>query len=113
MGIGRAGLSSLPTEIVLLLSTTAQWPVSSRRLLVSCPRHAFRVRRCNELQILLDRIKPVNGSVASLYEQVEEHVRPWIKIVDGVQDDQTDRAPAPISLHKLKQSLAKLLLEQN
>ncbi|CAF0828089.1 unnamed protein product [Adineta steineri] len=68
---------------------------------------------CNELQILLDRIKPISGSVASLYEQVEKHVRPWIKILDGIQDENTHKSQGHISLHKLKQSLEKLLLEQN
>jgi len=68
---------------------------------------------CNELQILLDRMKPINGSIASLYEQVEKHVRPWIKILDGIQDEDTNKSHAHISLTKLKQSLEKLLLEHN
>jgi hypothetical protein len=58
-------------------------------------------------------MKPVNGSIASLYEQVEKHVRPWIKILDGIQDENTNKIPGHISLEKLKQSLEKLLLEHN
>jgi len=73
----------------------------------------FILNRCNELQILLDRMKPINGSIASLYEQVEKHVRPWIKILDGIQDENIDKSQAHISLIKLKQSLEKLLLEHN
>ena len=71
--------------------------------------------RCNELQTLLDRMKPSNGSMVSLYEQVEEHVRPWINIVDGIQNEnvKTPSSSSTISLQKLKQSLEKLLLEQN
>jgi hypothetical protein len=58
-------------------------------------------------------MKPVNGSIASLYEQVEKHVRPWIKILDGIQDENTNKIQGHISLEKLKQSLEKLLLEHN
>jgi hypothetical protein len=60
-------------------------------------------------------MKPINGSMVSLYEQVEEHVRPWINIVDGIQNEnvKTPSSSSTISLQKLKQSLEKLLLEQN
>jgi hypothetical protein len=58
-------------------------------------------------------MKPINGSVASLYEQVEKHVRPWIKILDGGQDENINKSQGHISLQKLKQSLEKLLLEHN
>ena len=61
-------------------------------------------------------MKPINGSMVSVYEQVEEHVRPWINIVDGVQNENvkpSSSSSATISLQKLKQSLEKLLLEQN
>jgi len=58
-------------------------------------------------------MKPINGSIASLYEQVEKHVRPWIKILDGIQDENIDKSQTHISLTKLKQSLEKLLLEHN
>ena len=75
--------------------------------------HFFFFNRCNELQILLDRIKPINGSVASLYEQVEKHVRPWIKILDEVPNENINKPQGNISLQKLKQSLEKLLLEHN
>ncbi|CAF0744558.1 unnamed protein product [Rotaria sp. Silwood1] len=68
---------------------------------------------CNELQILLDRMKPINGSIASLYEQVEKHIRPWIKLLDDIQNDNSNKPQANISLQKLKQSLEKLLLEHN
>lgn len=57
--------------------------------------------------------------MVSLYEQVEEHVRPWINIVDGIQSDDvktsssSTSSSSTISLQKLKQSLEKLLLEQN
>lgn len=73
----------------------------------------FILNRCNELQILLDRMKPINGSIASLYEQVEKHIRPWIKILDETQDENTNKPQVHISLTKLKQSLEKLLLEHN
>lgn len=70
--------------------------------------------RCNELQILLDRMKPITGSIASLYEQVEKHVRPWIRILDHqVQDENSLPSQGHISLIKLKRSLEKLLLEEN
>ncbi|CAF0971026.1 unnamed protein product [Rotaria sordida] len=68
---------------------------------------------CNELQILLDRMKPINGSIASLYEQVEKHIRPWIKLFDEIQNDNINKSQVNISLQKLKQSLEKLLLEHN
>ncbi|CAF4191135.1 unnamed protein product, partial [Rotaria sp. Silwood2] len=68
---------------------------------------------CNELQTLLDRMKPINGSIASLYEQVEKHIRPWIKLLDEIQNDNINKPQANISLQKLKQSLEKLLLEHN
>ncbi|UJR33136.1 hypothetical protein I4U23_020593 [Adineta vaga] len=68
---------------------------------------------CNDLQILLDRMKPINGSIASLYDQVEKHVRPWIKILDGNQDENVEKIQGQISLQKLKHSLEKLLLEHN
>lgn len=58
-------------------------------------------------------MKPINGSIASLYEQVEKHVRPWIRILDQVQDENSIQSQGQISLIKLKQSLEKLLLEQN
>lgn len=58
-------------------------------------------------------MKPINGSMVSLYEQVEEHVRPWLKILDGINDSTTKTSTASISLYKLKQSLEKLFLEQN
>jgi hypothetical protein len=58
-------------------------------------------------------MKPINGSIASLYEQVEKHVRPWINILDQVQDENINKSQGNISLTKLKQSLEKLLLEQN
>lgn len=73
----------------------------------------LKLIRCNELQILLDRMKPVNGSIASLYEQAEKHIRPWIKILGDAQDDNVHKPAANISLQKLKQSLEKLLLEHN
>ena len=69
--------------------------------------------RCNELQIVLDRIKPINGSVASLYEHVEKHVRPWMKIFDDIENENTNQFQRNISLEKLKQSLEKLLLEHS
>jgi hypothetical protein len=58
-------------------------------------------------------MKPINGSVASLYDQVEKHVRPWINIHNEMHDDNAKKSQSHISLHKLKQSLEKLLLEQN
>jgi hypothetical protein len=58
-------------------------------------------------------MKPINGSIASLYEQVEKHVRPWIKILDGIQDENINKSQGHMSLTKLKQSLEKLLLEHN
>jgi hypothetical protein len=58
-------------------------------------------------------MKPINGSIASLYEHVEKHVRPWINILDHVQDENIPQTQGSISLTKLKQSLEKLLLEQN
>ncbi|CAF4235423.1 unnamed protein product, partial [Rotaria magnacalcarata] len=70
--------------------------------------------RCNELQVLLDRMKPINGSIASLYEQAEKHIRPWIKMLGNIQDDNVNKPHGTnISLQKLKQSLEKLLLEHN
>ncbi|CAF0942884.1 unnamed protein product [Adineta ricciae] len=68
---------------------------------------------CNDLQILLDRMKPINGSIASLYDQVEKHVRPWIKMLEGHQIENVEKMQGNVSLHKLKHSLEKLLLEQN
>ncbi|CAM4779272.1 unnamed protein product [Rotaria magnacalcarata] len=69
---------------------------------------------CNELQVLLDRMKPINGSIASLYEQAEKHIRPWIKMLGNIQDDNVNKPHGTnISLQKLKQSLEKLLLEHN
>ena len=72
-----------------------------------------QLNRCNELQILLDRMKPINGSIASLYEQVEKHVRPWIDILSQSPDENNKKLQGQISLTKLKQSLERLLLERN
>lgn len=58
-------------------------------------------------------MKPLNGSIASLYEQVEKHVRPWIRILDQVPEENSLPTQGHISLIKLKRSLEKLLLEQN
>lgn len=52
--------------------------------------------------------------MVSLYEQVEEQVRPWLKILDGMNDEPSKiNATTSISLHKLKQSLEKLFLDEN
>lgn len=114
MGIRRTYFSSFTFKIFLLLSTTTQWIVS--RSSNNRFQHFYFLSlsfRCNELQTLLDRMKPINGSMVSLYEQVEEHVRPWLKILDGINDSTTKTSTASISLYKLKQSLEKLFLEQN
>ena len=61
-------------------------------------------------------MKPVNGSMVSLYEQVEQCVRPWINIIEGIQDENVkpvSTSTGSISLQKLKQSLEKLFIEQN
>ena len=58
-------------------------------------------------------MKPINGSIASLYDQVEKHVRPWIKMLEGHPIENVEKMQGNVSLHKLKHSLEKLLLEQN
>ena len=58
-------------------------------------------------------MKPINGSIASLYDQVEKHVRPWIKMLEAHPIENVEKMQGNVSLHKLKHSLEKLLLEQN
>ena len=58
-------------------------------------------------------MKPNNGSIASLYDQVERHVRPWLNHLDNIQDENLVKHEGNISLTKLKQSLEKLLIEKN
>lgn len=58
-------------------------------------------------------MKPINGSIASIYEQAERHIRPWLKLLDEAQHENTNKPHGTVSLQKLKQSLEKLLLGHN